>query len=329
MLGIGGHALFRSGGLMGAIARAAESTSDEQAWPAMTYRKLGRTGFNASRLVFGCGAALARGRADALLNQARAAGINVFDVGTSRYYRAAERNLAPFLKQHRDGILLISKAPVYLDLRADEAVSVEQARSAAESWLELMDESLQELGVDHVDAYYMMAANNPSVVGSEEMYAAFLKARQAGKVSFFGLSTHQNAQAVLETAIRTGWYDLAMIAITPAGWYDWDKRRILEETPNLVELQPLLARAREAGIGLIGMKAARYLSGRGWFARGNRGAFNPFYEAKLLSSELSDFQRSYAYVLEHGLDVVNADMQALELLRENVIAAATSSQYFG
>jgi len=313
---------------MAAVAEAREAADLGTELPEMTYRRLGRTGFNASRLIFGAGATLARGPADGLLDAAFSAGINVFDVGTSRYYPEAERNLAPFLKKTRDRIFLISKSPIYLEIEPDEQISVQQAKSAAEMWLEWMDESLGQLGVDHVDAYYMMAAANPSIVASDEIYSAFLRAKKAGKVSHLGLSTHKNAQAVLETAIETGRYDLAMIAVTPAGWYDWENRRILQGTPDLVELQPLLARAREAGIGLIGMKACRYLAGRGWFSTRNRNAFDEFYAARLLNSTLTPFQRSYAYVLEHGLDVVNADMRSQDHLRQNLIAAATAEEYF-
>jgi hypothetical protein len=38
---------------------------------------------------------------------------------------------------------------------------------------------------------------------------------------------------------------------------------------------------------------------------------------------LNPFQRAYAYVLGHGLDVVNADMQNFKHLEENIIAAVT------
>ena len=48
----------------------------------------------------------------------------------------------------------------------------------------------------------------------------------------------------------------------------------------------------------------------------------------MLRSGLSPFQRSYAFVLAHGLDVVNADMQSLPHLQENVAAATTASRYF-
>ncbi|GAG91642.1 unnamed protein product, partial [marine sediment metagenome] len=47
---------------------------------SMTYRKLGRTNFMSSRLVFGCGAALMGGRAVRLLDRAFEAGINHYDV---------------------------------------------------------------------------------------------------------------------------------------------------------------------------------------------------------------------------------------------------------
>ena len=297
----------------------------------MPRRQLGRTGFAGSRLVFGCGAALSRRRNDALLEAAFEAGINVFDVGTRRYYKDAEKNLAPFLrsskgsKRVRDEIFLISKGIVSLDAEPDDVVSVQQARSGAAAWLEQLDDSLRELDVDQVDAYYLMASNNPSFVGSDEVHSAFQKAKQAGKLNHMGLSTHQNAQRVLETAVRAGWYDLAMIAITPAGWYDWADKAILEGTQTLVELKPLLARARESGIGLIGMKAGRYLAGRKFLGWGKPDAFDRYYNDELLTARLSAFQRSYAYVLAHGLDAVNADMQSLPHLRENVTAAATSA----
>jgi len=59
--------------------------------PTMTYRKLGRTGFMSSRLVFGCGAALMGGKALRLLQRAFEAGINHFDVGSDIYYKGSER----------------------------------------------------------------------------------------------------------------------------------------------------------------------------------------------------------------------------------------------
>jgi len=319
---------LNSGDVRAAIDAARDAAAGPSAWPAMTYRKLGRTGFDASRLVMGCGASLMFRQKDALLNTAYEAGINVFDVGYSGYYRYAEQNLAGFLKKVREEVFLISKAPADLEAEPDDIVTVQQARDAAKLWRQRLDESLSELGVGHVDAYYLMASHNPSLIESEEIYRAFQAAKQAGKVSHLGISTHRNAEKVLAAAVETGWYDLAMIAITPAGWYDWESRAVLEGSKPMSELQPVLEKAKASGIALVGMKAARHLSGvplLGWWKK--LDAFDEYYGENLLAAPLSPFQRSYAYVLAHGLDVVNADIQDLVQLQENVVATASSAAY--
>jgi hypothetical protein len=124
----------------------------------------------------------------------------------------------------------------------------------------------------------------------------------------------------MEAAIKTGWYDLAMIGITPAGWYDWDTKGLEKDTPELIDLQPLLEKAREAGIGLIGMKTVRYLAPISSLGKNDPAAFDKIYEDKYMELKLNPFQRAYSYVLEHGLDVVNADMQNFKHLEENLLA---------
>jgi len=296
--------------------------------PTMTYRKLGRTNFMSSRLVFGCGAALAGGKGVRLLDRAFEAGINHYDVGSNVAYRGSERSLAPFLKAHSGEVWIVSKAPLRIRIEPDIPITREQAKAAARSWSTLLDGSLKDLQTDHIDAYYLMGVNNPSLIRSEEIYEVFLKEKSSGKVDHFGLSAHENTQKVLEAAIETGWYDLAMIGITPAGWYDWDTKELVKGTPPLVKLQSILKRARDAGIGLIGMKTVRYLSSLASLGKGEATAFDKLYDRKLLAAPLNPFQRAYAFALEYGLDVVNADMQNFKHLEENIVSAATSSSYF-
>lgn len=328
MLSVGGRTFWGSGDARAAVVAAREAAS-VSAWPAMTYRELGRTGFRASRLFMGCGASLMLREKDDLLDTAWEAGINVFDVGYRGYYRWAERNLATFLKKRRDDVFLISKAVAEVDVDNDAEVTAQQAKEAARIWSERLDQSLADLGVDKVDAYYLMASHNPSLIRSEEIRSAFETAKAAGKVRHLGVSTHRNARNVLLAAAETGGYDLAMIAITPGGWYDWENKSVLAGSENLVELQPVLDTARASGMALVGMKAARHLSGLpvlGWWKK--LDAFDAYYNPQLMAAPLSPFQRSYAYVLAHGLDCVNADIQDFAQLQENVAAAATSSSYF-
>ncbi|MDA1302474.1 MAG: aldo/keto reductase [Proteobacteria bacterium] len=323
MIAVGGTALVRTRSVQAAVDEATMSVDN---WPAMEYRELGSTGFNGSRLIFGCGAALSNGQANHLLAPALESGINVFDVGYRDYYKDAERHLGPFARQHRDKIFVISKAPAG-NFSPTEMINTAQARQAADSWLRYVDQSLQELGMDHVDAYYVMGANNPGVIGSDEILKAFDRVKAAGKATYLGVSTHENAQSVLLAAAETGRYSLAQIAITPDGWYNWITRKSEDSTHDLLSLAPVLEKARAAGIGLIGMKAARSLAGRrfGW---GEPDAFDRYYPPKLMQSQMSAFQRSYAYVLANGLDAVNADMQHWQHLRENFVAATTAQQLF-
>ena len=321
---VGGQAFFFSPRNIAKKYVKTDDLSLLQGQPPMTYRKLGRTNFKSSRLVFGGGAALVGGKAVRLLDRALEAGINHFDVGSNIVYKGAERSLAPFLKKNRDKVWVASKAPVMVRVKPEDLVTVAQAKTAAKSWMRSMDTSLKNLEIDYIDAYYLMAVDNPSLARSEEMYNAFLTAKKTGKVGYFGLSTHKNAQKVLEAAIDTDWYDVALIGITPAGWYDWDTHDLVPGTPTLVELEGLLERARAAGIGLIGMKTVRHLAPKMSLGKGNLSAFDRIYDEKFLSSPLNPFQRAYAYVLEHGIDVVNADMQNFKHLEENIVATVTS-----
>ena len=329
MLGVAGLTLLGSRDVRAAVDAAREfSTPAVADWPKMPRRTLGRTGFAASRLVFGCGAALSRGPRDDLLEASFDAGVNVYDVGFRSYYKDAEKNLAPFAKKVRDRIFLVSKAYAQLEAKPNDSITPAAARYAAKTWSEALEGSLRELAVDYVDAYYLMASFSPALIRSEEILTAAAKAKQAGKFKHLGLSTHENAQQVLSAAVETGQYDLAQIAVTPAGWYDWADKGILPDSPPLARLQGDLERARKSGIGLIGMKAARFLAGRKFMGWGKPQAFDPFYEESFVQSGLSPYQRSYAYVLEHGLDCVNADSQRMTHLAENFAAAATSSRFF-
>ncbi|HJL60800.1 MAG TPA: aldo/keto reductase [Pseudomonadales bacterium] len=323
MLAVGGGALLKTRDLQAAVD---EATKSVKGWPEMEYRKLGKTDFEGSRLVFGCGAALSRGQANDLLEPAFDSGINVFDVGYGDYYGDAEKNLAPFLKKHRDDVFLISKAPVGR-FSADETINVVKAKQAARYWSDWIDVSLKMMKTEHIDAYYLMASNNPGVIRSEEIYSAFNAAKQAGKISHLGISTHENAENVLLAAADTGWYSLAQIAITPGGWYDWEAKDILAGSRDMMGLKPVLEAARGAGIGLISMKAGRHLAGR-WFGWGSPDAYDKYYSDSVMKSKLNTFQRSYAYVLANGLDAVNADMQEWQHLREDVVSATSAQTYF-
>ena len=119
-LAVGGRTLLEARDARAAVYAARQASGASIAWPEMPKRTLGRTGFEASRLVFGCGASLMFRSRDALLDAAFDAGVNVFDVGYAGYYWNAEENLAPFAGKVRDKIFLISKARAEVEGLADD-----------------------------------------------------------------------------------------------------------------------------------------------------------------------------------------------------------------
>ncbi|MHC4911721.1 MAG: aldo/keto reductase, partial [Planctomycetota bacterium] len=195
---VGGSAFFAAADSQAKAPAKPDEVEHRNERSSITYRRLGRTNIMASRLVFGCGAALSGGKGVRLLDRAFEAGINFYDIGSDVYYKESERSFAAFLKAHRESIWVASKAPL-LSVRVGpgDTVTTEQARAAAKSWTKLLDASLKDLQAEYVDAYYLMAVNNPAVVSSEELYKAFSDAKAAGKVRCFGLSTHQNAAKTL------------------------------------------------------------------------------------------------------------------------------------
>ncbi|MEE8398365.1 MAG: aldo/keto reductase [Desulfobacterales bacterium] len=328
MMAMSGKALVADAAAKSGGKSSADSLIHRNERPTMTYHQLGRTHFMSSRLVFGGGAALSGGKGVRLLDRAFEAGINHFDLGSNIYYKGAERHFAPFMKAHRKDIWVISKAFVGIQAKPDEEITVGVAKQGAAFWTNLLEESLKDLNTDYMDAYYLMGVNNPSVVRSEEIYNAFLKAKKAGKVGHLGVSTHENAANVLEAMIETGWYDIAMVGITPAGWYDWIKKDLVKDSPPLVDLAPRLKRAEKAGIGLVGMKTTRHLSLQKALFKKETDIFDHFYGRKLMAAPFNPYQRAYAYALENGIHVVNSDMQNFKHLEENITATATGSRYF-
>lgn len=326
----------------GALTKKASASESELDYrnhrpDRMSYKTLGRTNFVCSRLVFGCGAALAGGKAVRLLEQAYEAGINHFDVGYDDYYKGSEKFLADFLNAHRDDLWVTSKAPARNAIGMGQLpeYTVDSAKADAAYWTGELDKSLVNLKVEYVDAYYLMMAGVPAAMKSEELHNAFLTAKAAGKMGHWGISTHLRAQECLEAATETGWYDLAMIAITPGGWYDPMLSKIDSSMGTMKDIKPVLERAKAAGIGLVGMKAARHIATNPYdgispmfkATGAEPSVYDEFYPAALLEAPFSGFQRSYAYVLNAGMDVVNADMQNFKHFEENVIAARTAENY--
>ena len=158
---------------------ASRATVEPVASVAMIPRApFGRTGHLSSRVIFGAAAfsKMPQARADTVLEQVRAAGINQID--TAAAYGESELRLAPWLARHRSEVFLATKTG---ERRGPDARAQ-------------LERSLERMGVDHVDLIQLHnlveedeweVAHGPG--GAVEALEA---ARDEGLVRFIGVTGH-------------------------------------------------------------------------------------------------------------------------------------------
>lgn len=138
----------------------------------------GSTGHDSSRIIFGAAAlgGMRQERADATIEQVRAAGVNHFDTAAS--YGASEDRLHDYLQDHRGDVFLATKTG-------------DRGGSAARASLE---RSLERMGVDSVD---MIQLHNlveedewREAHGPRGAVEALFAARDEGLCRFVGVTGH-------------------------------------------------------------------------------------------------------------------------------------------
>ena len=178
----------------------------------IAYRVLGKTGLKVSSVGFGC---MITSDA-AVISQAVDQGINYFD--TARSYQGGnnERMVGAALGAKRKNIILSSKSGA----------------------LEQLETSLQMLGTDYLDIWYLHAKDKPAQIGDDLMEAQQI-ARKQGKVRFLGVSTHQLA-SISEAVLQAGKMDVVLTT------YNF--------TMKEGGMDAAIAKLHEAGIGVVAMK---------------------------------------------------------------------------
>lgn len=175
--------------------------------------------------------------------------------------------------------------------------------------LKSLDESLSRLKTDHVDILFCPHGANSSmeVTAFPEMFEAFEKLRKTGKVRHFGVSAHSDPAAVLEGAVKSGVYSMAMVAYNVV---------------NHEFVNKALDTAHAADLGVVAMKAARMVhAGRAPNARVDLPV-TPDRLAKLdkaMPGSMPVPLKAYSWVLkDKRISAVNSEMTSVEMVRENL-----------
>jgi aryl-alcohol dehydrogenase-like predicted oxidoreductase len=176
----------------------------------MQTRKLGRSGPTVSALGLGCmGMSHAYGETDddesiATIHRALDLGVTFLDTADEYGPHTNERLVGRAIAGRRDEVFLATKFGL---VRAPGDLANTGVNGSPEHVRNSIDGSLQRLGVDHVDLYYLHRVDPETPI--EETVGAMAQLVQAGKVRYLGLSeaspdTLRRASAVHRiTALQT------------------------------------------------------------------------------------------------------------------------------
>jgi aryl-alcohol dehydrogenase-like predicted oxidoreductase len=149
--------------------------------PVLRKRKLGKTGLDVTEVAFGCMITSDQ----SVIERAADLGVNLFD--TARGYQGGnnERLVGAALKSRRDNVYISTK-------------SAAPNKAGA---LEHLEESLRQLGTDHVDVWYLHAKKAAAEI-TDDLLDAQRVAKEQGKARFVGVSCHAGHAEVLPAAIE-------------------------------------------------------------------------------------------------------------------------------
>jgi hypothetical protein len=185
--------------------------------PVIRKRMLGKTGVEVTEVALGCMITSDQ----SVIERAADLGVNLFD--TARGYQSGnnERLVGAALKGRRDKVLVSTKS--HGDTKAEALAHLE--------------ESLRQLGTDHVDIWYLHGKKAAADL-TDELLDAQRTAKEQGKIRFAGVSLHSGHAEVIPAAIEK-------------------KMDVVLVTYNFTmgdRIDPLLRSACEAGLGVVAMK---------------------------------------------------------------------------
>jgi uncharacterized protein len=291
-VGLAGLAVAGAG-VPGALAAPPESAAGAAPAGTVAKRVLGKTGVNVS--ILNLGGMFDTINNQLLLKQAMKLGVTFWDTAESYGNGLSEDGYGRFFARNpeaRKDIFLVTK------LTPQEGNLTER-----------LDKGLARLKTNYVDLFYIH-----SIKGIDEMTPAFknwgAEMKKAGKIKYFGFSTHTNMADCLLGAAKLDWIDAIMLT------YNF---RVMND-PKMVEA---VNACNKAGIGLVAMKTQG--GGPGMPKTESPGEFK-MGEA-FLAKGFTDKQAKLKVVWENPLIAsICSQMPNLTILSANVAAARNQTK---
>lgn len=259
----------------------------------MTYRTLGRTGVQVSRLCFGTmsfGGDADAATSAAMYKATRESGINFYDTADQYNKGKSEEILGGLIKGHRDELVIATKCfnPTGENVNA-RGNSRRHVTRAVEA-------SLKRLQTDRVEVLFLHQID--ALTPIDEQMRAVEDVVRAGKVLYPAVSNW------------SAWQTQQALAAQEAN--GWARMQVLQPMYNLVKRQAeveILPMAAANGIGVIPYSpgAAGLLSGKYSGAATGRLKTNKMYEARYGEKWMFETaERFVAFCTHRGLHPVSA-----------------------
>lgn len=228
-VGVGGFAVL--GGKEPDFLRLAQGKPAGEKFPART---LGRTGLSVPVITMG----VMNTSNPALVRVALDAGMFFLDTAQGYQRGTNESMIGEVLKgRPRDSFAIATKA----SMPKHQTTGLYGEDVTEEAYAKKIDVSLKSLGLDHVEVYHHHGTWTREATLYEPILNALVKAKQAGKVRFIGVTTHRNEPEVIQAAIDAKVYDVILTA------YNFRQKHV-------AEMKAGIAKAAAAGLGVIAMK---------------------------------------------------------------------------
>jgi predicted aldo/keto reductase-like oxidoreductase len=198
------------------------------------YRTLGKTGLKLP--VVGMGAMFAMD--PALIRAALDSGI--IHLETAHLYGGgkSEEIIGEMIKgRPRDSYLITTK----IAFPANKITNRYGPDVTEEAFMKNLEISLKRLGLEYLDFLDQHGALGKETTLFEPILKALERAKKEGKTRFVGVSTHRNELEVVQAAIDSKFYDVIMLP------YNFKQK-------NYVEVRDAIAKAAQAGLGIVAMK---------------------------------------------------------------------------
>jgi hypothetical protein len=224
-----------------------------------------------------------------LLKQALKWGVTMWDTAEAYGNGMSEEGMGRFFSRNPG-----SRKEIFL---------VTKLQTKGGNFTERLDKALKRLKTDYVDLFFVHAVTAIDEVTPFKDWAAEMK--KAGKMKFFGFSTHTNMEDCLLGAARLDWIDAVMTT------YNF-------QVMNTPRMQEAVNACVKSGVGLVAMKAQA----------GKPGSKQDPGEAKLdmtdrfLKRGFTDKQAKLKVVWENpNMASLCSQMPNLTILSANVAAA--------